>query len=652
MRPDQLLLIVTQRERDDLAPVYERLNSVDHRLPEYVQHAQYIEIIEEYDHRAWPNDFVLPSCLWDFQKFVALHTEFQCVDYRQRLNYMRLAMAGKNRHADVAYGLSGRLKWSDEECVVRELIRMGKREYDVAIPENHEMDNNVLHVAVSYKHTADYRSGTISFQQAKAIWLAVTSIHFGTVSIDTEVRVWIDQNLHRKRFPPGTEWHEFGLLPYACLKTVYIGDGNFSLKLAFTRPWLWVEMVAGLKSYGIHTAPGNDVSADCCGVVEKLQGYDAMKQFSVQYGWVHGTGENVDEVMLEVARLISIWRRDFMGHASYQYVDDFEKFVNWARLFVIRGVPYSEMSWNHSSQKPVRGMDAVVLIRALPRPNTIQGVNKMAVLRPTIWWKSSSAGGEWTIGDIIDRSGVDDLRVKSIMDCTEQRDEGAQYLVMMGNISSMEAVRFKKEGGTVSMVYDHGDKNEDTLQGEAFRNKFKTLELLQKLSGTVTVSSTDVYGDILTYFPFTGRVKKTFHPSRIPVGNACAKPTAVEKHVKEGMLLKKKVGIFFYDGSFCENVYEMDGENYSLRICTSEISEVLHAAGGNFAKARALASVLKQNFEYKTMRYRDMSDRQKLEITRHWPLENFEFCDQNTLSGEVEMDVELEMIEKTAFGHI
>lgn len=113
--------------------------------------------------------------------------ELNCVDQLQRANYLKLAMEGRDRHNDIAYGLSEKLLWSEKETVIRKLIDMGKRNYDEAIPKSHEKENGVLHVAVSYKHTSLYQNGTINNTQAIAIWEAVRSLP--NVAEDTRVRV-------------------------------------------------------------------------------------------------------------------------------------------------------------------------------------------------------------------------------------------------------------------------------------------------------------------------------------------------------------------------------------------------------------------------------------------------------------------------------
>lgn len=176
----------------------------------------------------------------------------------------------------------------------------------------------------------------------------------------------MDQNLHRAQFPPGTEWHEFGLLPYACLQTVFVGTGDCSLKHAYSRPWLWVEMVTALKSHGAYTKRGHDLVGGCDSLLVTTESYDRAKAPLQRDGVIPGAGATIDKVLNDVTRIISLWRRDFLGHATYDFAAEFEAFVNWARRFVIRGVPYSQMAWNHNSLD-VYGMDAVVFVRELVR---------------------------------------------------------------------------------------------------------------------------------------------------------------------------------------------------------------------------------------------------------------------------------------------
>lgn len=193
MEVHHLWLAASEREREELAEVYQLGRQLPSALKTYVRFALLLEILERYDHRAWPRDYQLSRIEWQLQESILANCEISSVDRRQRASYMRLLMASKGRHRDVAYGLSERLLWRDKPYVIQQLIAMGKRNYFGALSSQHAMENGVLHVAVSYKHTSTYcRDGTISEQQANAIWVAVRSILL--VNDDTRVRVWIDQN--------------------------------------------------------------------------------------------------------------------------------------------------------------------------------------------------------------------------------------------------------------------------------------------------------------------------------------------------------------------------------------------------------------------------------------------------------------------------
>eukprot|EP00171_Calliarthron_tuberculosum_P012056 IDg12056t1 len=362
---------------------------------------------------------------------------------------------------------------------------MGRREYDGAIPRLLELENNVLHVAVSYRHTFKFsEGGTISAEQAESIWTAVRALP--TFRADTEVRVWIDQNLHRKKFPKGTEWHEFGLLPYACLSVVVIGTGDCSLKHAYTRPWLWVEMLTALRGDGIHTVPGRDILADCGEVLTALEQYEARKDMIVQNGWLLGARRNVDSVMEAVARDISLWRsRGFLGHEGYDHYEYFEKFVNWARMFVIRDVLYSQMAWNHPSDKAVRGMDAVALVRALPNDKQRYVDCLLAMVRPVISWRNYGEQDRWLVGDILDRTEVDDIPLHVVAELRYKKDGDSADVWILNRDTTRMQIRFRKQYNTVSMIYTESDFD-DRLRYTRYTS------LLRQLMADMTSCSTQV----------------------------------------------------------------------------------------------------------------------------------------------------------------
>lgn len=647
----------SQRERDALDIVYDRLLAVDSDLCDYVRYALFVEIIEEFDYRSWPQHFILSDIIWDFQELVSNHYEYDAVDCFQRRNYMRMAMAGKNRHDDVSYGLSERLAWADKQNVIRKLISMGKRECDGVIPSSHELENDVLHVAVSYRHTFKFnQGGTICAEQAEAIWTAVRAMP--TVRADAEVRVWVDQNLHRKKLPEGTEWHEFGLLPYACLSVVLVGTGDCSLKHAYTRPWLWVEMLTALRSDGIHTVPGRDIIADCGEVLTALEQYEVRKDMITQSGWLSGGRRNSDSVMEAVARDISLWRsRGFLGHEGYEYCEYFEKFVNWARMFVIRGVPYSKMAWNHPSDRAVRGMDAIALVRALPNENGRLVDCLQALVRPIISWRSYGEQDKWLVGDIVDRSEIDDIPLHVVAELQHKKDGDSTDVWIFNRDITWLKIRFRKRNGTVSMVYTESDFD-DRLRYTRYALLHQQLvaDLRSCSAQVVSISSREEDGPIISYLPFTlrFRVARSRKKLAVATGNACLRPFRVASSIEQHWNLNK-VGVFFVKG-ITEIVYELIVSGRVYRLSTSEIYVLLHAAEKKHERFVQLVEVLKGSCEYKNLIYRDLSDTQKLQLTRGWRLctgqdsltsqGQVSIPYQNTMCGEGVIDLEIEMCER------
>lgn len=175
-----------------------------------------------------------------------------------------------------------------------------------------------------------------------------------------------------------------------------------------------MQMLAALKANGIHTKRGYNLVEDCANVLIKMVNYDQSKQAINAHGWILGTQLDVDEVMNEVTCTVSLWRRQgFMNNGNYEFASEFEEFVNWARWFLIRGVPYSGMAWHHDSTE-VRGMGAFALVRALPRLRAFQSESASAVVRPNITWQRFDQE-DWVIGDLIDGSLVGEIRLNSIL---------------------------------------------------------------------------------------------------------------------------------------------------------------------------------------------------------------------------------------------
>lgn len=636
-------LAASEREREELAEVYQIGLQISSALEKHVRYALLLEILENYDHRAWPKDFQLCGIDWQLQEVVMANCEMSSVDRRQRVCYLRLLMASKGRHKDIAYGLSERLLWRDKSYVIQQLIAMGKRTYFGAIPTHHAMENGVLHVAVSYKHTSTYcRKGTISERQANAIWIAVRSVLF--VNEDTQVRVWIDQNLHRRRLPANSKWHEYGLLPYACLRTVFVGNGDFSLRLARTRPWLWVELITAMKADGIQSKPGYDFVEESDGIIAKMENYERLKRGVLQYGWLMGPSINVDHVMAAVTRIISLWRReDFMEHNGYKWATEFEEFVNWARRFVIRGIPYSQMEWNHSSD-PVCGMDAVALLRSMPSTTGLQVESILGLARPMISWKVEAGHSNWVLGDLIDRSLVAELPLSELVEHTNNSVEGGEDLTIYGRHSKLERARFRRSRGIISMVLGIVDSQFEqactkyTLQLGDIKNGYKNC------MPTVTIETPNSDKTLMTYRPFTYRMC-IGRAGRLPTGDACLRPAAVSTTVEDSLELQS-IGICFNSG-ICEEVYTVgiDGEPWPL--CTSEVNVLSAASRSCVRRFKALVKAMKEFHSYKSMKYKDMSEDDVLYHTRGRRVNvgTTGLNDSKFVSGEIDHDVEEELHE-------
>ncbi|KAI0562922.1 hypothetical protein FGB62_49g223 [Gracilaria domingensis] len=633
-----LFRAASDNERRHLVQVYGRVLQIPIAVEEHVQAALLLEIIEDFDHRSWPKHFQLSGIEWNLQHLVHNACESTSVDGRQRESYLRLIMASKGRHRDLAHGLSERLVWRQKRDVVEKLITMGKRNYHAPVPTNYVAENHIFHVAVSYKHTsAYYDQGTISRRQAESIWATVRSVLVFFGEEDTEVRVWIDQNLHRTKFPEDRKWHEFGLLPYACLKTVFVGEGDCSLRLARTRPWLWVEMVTALHAEGIYVKPGLDISIHCDGMLEHSENYDNMKCNMMRYGWFIGNKLNVDDTMNITTRFISLWRREFLDHRDYEWAEEFELFVNWARRFVIRSVPYSEMTWDHSSD-PVCGMDAVVLLRALP------AAEPRGFLRGAIYWKRENKNEKWVLDDIIDRSLVEELPLSDLLEFKKDRVEGYEEITLFGMSSSLENTTFRRNNQLVSMVIreKYSSREYSTHHFSATSSMLKALRMSTE---KVVITLPRAHQALMSYVPFTDRVFCA-HQGRMAVGDACLRPAVVRRSVEEDLKLERSGTC--YNSGICEQVYTVCIDEMKLLLSTNEV-DVLHSAcNGNVVRFKEMVRILKTCCTYKPMKCRDRNEDELLYYTRGRRLDNFEAKDLKNccfISGEPDKDIENELIQ-------
>lgn len=656
MDPESWWQCAGETECEALPKVFSRLRATDKNVVPVVQRALWIEIFEDYDYKSWPNEFQLSGRVPPLQELVSRECEWRAIDRVQRVNYMTLAMGGKERHNDVAYGLSekmvvgGENLTSEKQRFINALLQMGKRQYNGPIPRGHEMDNHVIHVAVSYRHTSKYFDhGSINTEQAEAIWRAVRSLPF--VNETTEARVWIDQNLHRQEFPLGSEWHEFGLLPYLCLTVVSVGEGEFSLKYAYTRPWLWVEALAALKADGIRTAPGRDPVEDSQHILTKLERFEKLKPVFKAEGWIIGAGRNVDDGMAEMARNVSLWRREgFMNHSSYDYADEFEHFVNWARWFVVRGVKYSEMSWNHSSTRAVRGMDAVVLLRNMPkRSGHFQAESILALVRPKISWARCSRREDWVVGDILDRTLIDEVPIRTIVEHIHSVRGSAEELTITGNSLLAERARFTLENEMISFEYDtSAPRPAGQLTSPLLESQESALSDVLRGNRLVSLSTSCESECFVRHSAFTRRMKLANRTQQVPLGDASVAPRRISSDLKQTVGLNQ-VGISCAASIF-ERVYEFAADNGIVRLSASEISDIAEACDENPEKFKALSIALKHNCQYLENIWRDLSDRLRLKLSRGWGLDDQAFTAEArvskcSVSGEWDADISVILTE-------
>lgn len=653
---DHLWSNASSRERHELKVVYRRLLSVPvTENKKHVRFAEYIAILEEYEHNGWPVNFLLHGIISSFQSFVTTWNEADQVDAIQRRSYMQLIMAGRERHRDVAYGLSDKLEWTNQRIVIEQLVAMGCREHKGTIPVNHEQENGVLHVAVSYKHRARYQDGgTMSEEQAYAVWNAVAQLPFFDKAIG--VRVWVDQNLHRAEFPEGTEWHEYGLLPYACLPIVFIGDGDCSLGHAATRPWLWVELLVGVKANGVHVVSGHDALTDAQDVLKTTEGHEEAK--SEERSLANRISlRDVDDVMLEVARIVALWRpKGFLNHEGYEYADYFQRFVNWARRFVIRGCPYSKMRWNHNSE-PVIGMDAVVLVRCLPRgPDGCVEIST-AFIEPILQWKCAEISEEpsdacrqhvWTVGDLFDRTEIDSVPINLIVETESYKRDNTVELVILGKEATANRIRFRKAGTVISTVICADDAfgmTSRSLLTRYSRASFFAKEQMKGSTSVARINSTRA-GDLITYRPFTERFMQLKRGAQYVSGDAELLARMVPEKLQNQLKLDL-LGVCFNSG-ITEGVYRMGlVDNFSIVLSTHEIYALLAASKRHIAQFAQLASVLKKNCSYKQMIFDDLSDEDLRETTGGWIVNGYRrMLNEHIVSGEPSSDVFCELIEE------
>lgn len=399
-----------------------------------------------------------------------------------------------------------------------------------------------------------------------------------------------------------------------------------------------------MKADGIQSKPGYDFVEGSDDIIEPLERYESVKGSVLQFGWLMGPSLNVDDVMATMTRIISLWRRDdFMEHGGYEWAAEFEEFANWARRFVIRGIPYSEMKWNHSSN-PVCGMDAVVLLRSMPLLSAGFRVERvMGLARSVISWKVPRERNSWLLGDLFDRSQVGELPLCELVELKKETIEDGEELTIYGLETLLENAGFYKKQDIVSMQL----KRVDNLRGEAATKYFRGLNTMRNgyrnSTTTVTVRTSTSDIPLLTYRPFTYRL---FTERALRIGDASLRPAAVPSSVAENMQLKN-IGICDNDG-ICERVYAMDIDGQIWPLSTSEVNVILAACNSDIERCKAMAISLKKFCSYKAMKYKDLSREDIMYCMRGRRVGQVEAEDLNTsrfLSGEIDRDIGDELID-------
>lgn len=180
--------------------------AIPHDVAEYIRLAYAIEAIEDRDHASWPSTWLISDFLPDFLNQFANLSSLNTVDHFQRMRYDELYRFNPSLLAKVEQGLTRKLCISHRDAFIAELIRAGRRKCTVADEAGATNEDRVLHVALSYKHVpwSVDRDGTIDLQTAEEAYHVIRSIPF--VTDNTQVRVWVDQNLHR--YAQEGPWYE------------------------------------------------------------------------------------------------------------------------------------------------------------------------------------------------------------------------------------------------------------------------------------------------------------------------------------------------------------------------------------------------------------------------------------------------------------
>lgn len=179
-------------------------NSICLKVPQAVQLACAIEAFENEPYRDWPNIWTLSS---DFLTVLVQEYEFSMnMEHdqpyrflmRQRVSYALLNNpACSDDRAIILEGFTGVLDLNDEEKFIQVLKDAGKRKALRGDELSAESDENILHVAMAYRHSSHYsRQGTISIDTVKEAFKIIQTIQRIEPQIKA-VRVWTDQNLHR-----------------------------------------------------------------------------------------------------------------------------------------------------------------------------------------------------------------------------------------------------------------------------------------------------------------------------------------------------------------------------------------------------------------------------------------------------------------------
>lgn len=325
-----------------------------------VQVASTIAAIEEEDYHNVPSRslggeslrYFLSNMTGHYKHLSNAHmaTDFQKKRYAELKRHPRLV-------TQVTHGLSRKLVMSDRDDFVRELLAAGRRECHRADEQSAPDEKDVLHVAMSYKHVDRYDgSGTIDVETAEEVHALIYLIHF--VTPDTQVRVWIDQNLHR--YNDSVPWYEKGFVPYAVMDVVSALSKYGGFAIGQTRPWIWVE--TGLAAFGGGMVCKKE-NVPTLEAVLAHPGESPMDAVRIQNRTLRGS--SLYSTILRCLLAVSLWTPAILQHASYECIAEFWKFVLWARAQVVRFSRKCDFDLCHDSFEDSM-IERIAWMKALP----------------------------------------------------------------------------------------------------------------------------------------------------------------------------------------------------------------------------------------------------------------------------------------------